>query len=274
LDQKIALDGITFDDVLLLPRASTIVPSEADTSTQLTRSIRLHIPLLSAPMDTVTESALAIALAQQGGLGIIHRNLPFDVQAREVQKVKRSANGIIVDPKTLSPADTVGHARQLMARYHVSGFPVTEGGIAKGKAIGILTRRDLKFVEDDATLVGTVMTKHNLVTAPAGTTLEQAEPILNKNKVEKLLLTDPAGNLAGIITMRDIDRLHTYPAACMDARGRLRCGAAVGVDQYERVKTPATGTARTCCGRCGRSRRGLILRSLRGTSRRRTRQRR
>ena len=236
LDQKIALDGITFDDVLLLPRASTIVPSEADTSTQLTRSIRLHIPLLSAPMDTVTESALAIALAQQGGLGIIHRNLPFDVQAREVQKVKRSANGIIVDPKTLSPADTVGHARQLMARYHVSGFPVTEGGIAKGKAIGILTRRDLKFVEDDATLVGTVMTKHNLVTAPAGTTLEQAERILNKNKVEKLLLTDPAGNLAGIITMRDIDRLHTYPAACMDARGRLRCGAAVGVDQYERAE--------------------------------------
>jgi IMP dehydrogenase len=236
LDQKIALDGITFDDVLLLPRASTIIPSEADTSTQLTRTIRLHIPLLSAPMDTVTESALAIALAQQGGLGIIHRNLPFDVQAREVQKVKRSANGIIVDPKTLSPADTVGHARQLMARYHVSGFPVTEGGIAKGKAIGILTRRDLKFVEDDATLVGTVMTKHNLVTAPAGTTLEQAERILNKNKVEKLLLTDPAGNLAGIITMRDIDRLHTYPAACMDARGRLRCGAAVGVDQYERAE--------------------------------------
>jgi len=236
VDQKIALDGFTFDDVLLLPRYSTIIPSQADTGTQLTRLIHLRIPLLSAPMDTVTESALAIALAQQGGLGIIHRNLPIEVQAREVQKVKRTANGVIVDPQTLSPEDTVAKARQLMGRYHVSGFPVTEGGVAKGRVLGILTRRDLKFVEDESTLVGHVMTREKLVTAPAGTTLEQAERILNKHKVEKLLLLDQGGCLAGMVTMRDIDRQHQFPAASMDPRGRLRCGAAVGVDQYERAE--------------------------------------
>jgi IMP dehydrogenase len=236
IEHKIVSEAITFDDVLLLPRYSNIIPAQADTSTRLTRSIRLHIPLVSAPMDTVTESALAIALAQQGGLGIIHRNMPLEAQAREVQKVKRSANGVIVDPKTLSPESTVAQARQLMARYNVSGFPVTEKGEPKGKVLGILTRRDLKFVEDDATLVGSVMTRHNLVTAPVGTNLEQAERILNKHKVEKLLLTDTQGCLVGMVTMRDIDRLHMYPSASMDARGRLRCGAAVGVDQYDRAE--------------------------------------
>jgi IMP dehydrogenase len=236
IDAKIALEGFTFDDVLLLPRYSSIIPAQADTSTQLTRSIRLTIPLVSAPMDTVTESALAIALAQQGGLGVIHRNLPIEVQAREVTKVKRTANGVIVDPQTLAPTDLVAKARQLMARHHVSGFPVTEKGEPKGKVLGILTRRDLKFVEDDTTTVAQVMTRDKLVTAPAGTTLEQAERILNKHKVEKLLLLDGAGCLAGMVTIRDIDRLHQFPMASMDARGRLRCGAAVGVDQYERAE--------------------------------------
>jgi IMP dehydrogenase len=235
-ESKILFEGITFDDVLLLPRYSNVVPTDADTTARLTAKITLNIPVLSAPMDTVTESALAIALAQEGGLGIIHRNMPAEVQAREVSKVKRSANGVILDPLTLSPQDTVGRARQLMQRHSASGFPVTEGGAAKGKVLGILTRRDLKFVEDEATTVGEVMTKDGLITAPPGTTLEQASSILNRNKVEKLLLVDQAFRLAGLITMRDIDRLSQFPRACVDARGRLRCGAAVGVDQYERVE--------------------------------------
>jgi IMP dehydrogenase len=233
---KIVSDGFTFDDVLLLPRYSDVVPSTAETSTVLTRTIRLRIPLVSAPMDTVTEHALAIALAQEGGLGIIHRNLPIEAQAREVQKVKRSANGVITDPLTLAPADTVGKARQLMARHNVSGFPITQGGAPKGQVLGILTRRDLKFVEDETTTVGEVMTSSGLITAPPTTTLEQAQIILNKNKVEKLLLVDGAFGLAGLITMRDIDRLSQFPMANVDSRGRLRCGAAVGVDQYERAE--------------------------------------
>jgi IMP dehydrogenase len=233
---KIVAEGITFDDVLLLPRYSQIVPTEAQTATRLTRSISLNIPLISAPMDTVTEHALAIALAQEGGLGVIHRNMPIEAQAREVTKVKRSANGVILDPQTLSPADSVGKARQLMARFNVSGFPITQDGAAKGKLLGILTRRDLKFVEDESTTVGEVMTSDNLITAAPGTTLDEAGRVLNKNKVEKLILVDKGYRLAGMITMRDIDRLSQFPKACVDARGRLRCGAAVGVDQYERAE--------------------------------------
>jgi IMP dehydrogenase len=233
---KIVAEGITFDDVLLLPRYSAVVPTQCDVTTRLTRSITLNIPLVSAPMDTVTEHALAIALAQEGGLGIIHRNMPIENQAREVVKVKRSANGIILDPQTLAPTDTVGKARQLMARFNVSGFPITEGGASKGKVLGILTRRDLKFVEDESTTVGEVMTSGKLITAAPGTTLEEAGRILNKNKVEKLLLVDKDFRLAGLITMRDIDRLSQFPKACVDARGRLRCGAAVGVDQYDRAE--------------------------------------
>ncbi len=238
-ESKITLDGITFDDVLLLPRRSTVMPADADTSTNLTRSIRLNIPLLSAPMDTVTESALAIALAQEGGLGIIHKNLTIEAQAREVTKVKRSANGIILDPLTLGPADTVARAKDLMRTHNVSGFPVTEDGSqnprGKGKVLGIITRRDLKFVDDATTLVQDVMTK-DVITAPAGTTLEQAETIANQQKVEKLVLVDDQFRLAGLITMRDIERQAKYPKACTDSRGRLRCGAAVGVDQYDRVE--------------------------------------
>ncbi len=243
--KKIIAEALTFDDVLLVPRRSSVLPSDADTGTRLTRNIRLNIPLVSAPMDTVTESALAIALALEGGVGIIHKNLSAEAQAREVAKVKRSANGVITDPITLTPGDTVADARELMRRYNVSGFPVIEGDgksgpgggaqRGKGRAVGILTTRDLKFIEDDRTPVRDVMTSEKLVTAPAGTTLDQAARILNKNKVEKLLLVEN-GRLAGLVTMRDIERLAQYPRANLDGRGRLRCGAAVGVLQYERVE--------------------------------------
>ncbi len=238
---KILYDGLTFDDVLLLPRASNVMPADADTTTRLTPNITLKIPLVSAPMDTVTESALAIALAQEGGVGIIHRNLSIEAQAREVSKVKRSANGVIADPITLGPLETVARARQLMREHHLSGFPVTEDGggaqlRARGKVIGILTRRDLKFVESENVLVRELMTSADLVTAPPGTTLEEAERILNRNKVEKLLLVNADGTLAGMVTQRDIDRLGQFPKANTDSRGRLRCGAACGVDQLERVE--------------------------------------
>ena len=236
---KILFDGITFDDVLLIPRRSAVMPGEADTGTRLTRSISLNIPLVSAPMDTVTESALAIALAQEGGMGVIHKNLSAEAQAREVAKVKRSANGIIVDPLTLGPSDTVARAKELMRQHNVSGFPVTEDGSTtlrgKGKVLGIVTRRDLKFVVDDSTRVGDIMTSKGIVTAPAGTTLAEAAQIASRNKVEKIILVDDRFNLAGLVTMRDIDRLSQVPRACTDGRGRLRCGAAVGVDQFERA---------------------------------------
>jgi IMP dehydrogenase len=237
---KIVADGITFDDVLLIPRRSGVMPAEADTSTRLTERIRLHIPLLSAPMDTVTESLLAIALAQEGGLGIIHKNLGVESQAREVAKVKRSANGVISDPITLGPSDTVQRAKELMRLHNVSGFAVTEDGTenlrGKGRVLGIITRRDLKFVEDTSKLVRDVMTRENLITAPATTTLDQAEVILNKHKVEKLLLVDSERRLAGLITMRDVERFTQFPKACRDGKGRLLCGAAVGVDHYERAE--------------------------------------
>ncbi|MCA9278355.1 MAG: IMP dehydrogenase [Phycisphaeraceae bacterium] len=236
---KVVQEGITFDDVLLIPRASSILPANASTRTRLTNSITLNIPLLSAPMDTVTESALAIALALEGGIGIIHKNLPIEAQAREVAKVKRSANGIITDPITLGPTTTVGRARELMRTHGVSGFPVVADGDLElrthGKLMGILTRRDLKFVEDASTLVQDVMTKDGLITASPTTTLQEAEAVLNRNKVEKLLLIDDAGMLSGMVTMRDIERLSDYPNACTDSRGRLRCGGAVGVGQLDRV---------------------------------------
>ena len=187
-DSKIIMEGITFDDVLLIPQASNVMPATADTSTRLTKDITLNIPMVSAPMDTVTESELAIALAQEGGIGIIHKNLSIEAQAREVIKVKRSANGVITDPITLGPDDTVGRAIDLMHEYKVSGFPITEDGSidlrSKGKLVGILTRRDLKFAQDANTPIRDVMTSENLVTAPDDTTLAQAEGILNQLKVE------------------------------------------------------------------------------------------
>ena len=235
ITSKIVSDGITFDDVLLLPARSDFVPIDADTSTQLTRNIRLNIPLLSAPMDTVTEASLAIALAQQGGLGVIHKNMPIEDQVREVVKVKRSANGVIEAPKTLPPEAPVIDARRLMREQNISGVPITEDGRTHGRVVGILTRRDLKFLENDDRPIHKVMTRETLVTGPPDTTLEKAEHILNLNKVEKLLLVDEDMRLRGLITMRDVDMLHQFPHACRDPRGRLRAGAAVGVHQFERI---------------------------------------
>ncbi|HZL36829.1 MAG TPA: IMP dehydrogenase [Tepidisphaeraceae bacterium] len=254
---KILHDGITFDDVLLIPARSDFVPSDADTHTRLTRAIELNIPLLSAPMDTVTETALAIALAQEGGIGIVHKNLSVANQAREVEKVKRSENGVILDPITLPPTATVGQAKHVMREYNVSGIPIVEDGAMPAgqqaggegmpvhrmrnngkppRLLGIMTRRDLKFQEDDNRQIGQVMTHENLVTAPATTSLEEAERILYRAKVEKLLLIDNENRLAGLITMRDIDKLHQFPYSCKDKRGRLRVGAATGVKDFARVE--------------------------------------
>ena len=229
---KIIGEGITFDDVLLVPARSDFVPNQADTRTQLTNNITINIPIVSAAMDTVTEAALAIALAQEGGIGIIHKNLSIDAQKREVSKVKRSEHGVIIDPVTLSPREPVRRAQELMAEQNVSGIPIVEGK----KLVGILTRRDLKFLKDYDVEVSTVMVKDKLITGPAGTTLEQAKEILQKHKVEKLLLINGKGELAGLITMRDIDRVQQYPVAARDKRGRLRVGAAVGVHDYERIE--------------------------------------
>jgi IMP dehydrogenase len=232
-NSKIVAEAITFDDVLLLPGKSNFVPSQAETSTRLTRHIGINIPIVSAAMDTVTEAALAIALAQEGGIGIIHKNLSIEAQRREVSKVKRSEHGVILDPVTLSPTEPVRRAQELMAEQNVSGIPIVEGK----KLVGILTRRDLKFLKDYNAEISTVMTKTHLVTGPAGTTLEQAKEILQKSKVEKLLLVNGKGELAGLITMRDIDRVQQYPRAARDERGRLRVGAAVSVHDYDRVET-------------------------------------
>jgi len=229
---KIVAEGITFDDVLLLPAKSDVVPSQADTSTQLTNNITINIPIVSAAMDTVTEAALAIALAQEGGVGVIHKNLSVEAQQREVTKVKRSEHGVILDPVTLSPGEPVRKAQELMNEQNVSGIPIVDGK----KLVGILTRRDLKFLKDYDVKISSVMVKNNLVTGPAGTTLEQAKEILQKHKIEKLLLVNSGGELAGLITMRDIDRVQQYPRAARDKRGRLRVGAAVSVHDYERIE--------------------------------------
>ncbi|MBL7187091.1 MAG: IMP dehydrogenase [Phycisphaerae bacterium] len=228
---KIVAEGITFDDVLLVPAKSDFVPSQADTRTRLTDNITINIPIVSAAMDTVTEARLAIALAQEGGIGIIHKNLSVEAQRREVAKVKRSEHGVILDPVTLSPNEPVRRARHLMSEQNVSGIPIVEGK----KLVGILTRRDLKFLKDYDAEISSVMSKANLVTGPAGTTLKQAREILRERKVEKLLLVNGKGELAGLITMRDIDRVQQYPISARDQRGRLRVGAAVSVHDYERV---------------------------------------
>jgi IMP dehydrogenase len=228
---KIVAEGITFDDVLLIPAKSDFVPSQAQTSTRLTNNITLNIPIVSAAMDTVTEAQLAIALAQEGGIGIIHKNLSIEAQKREVAKVKRSENGVILNPVTLTPDEPVKRAWDLMNEQNVSGIPILKGK----KPVGILTRRDLKFLKDYDVEISSVMTKDNLVTGPADTTLEQAKEILQKHKVEKLLLVNSKGELAGLITMRDIDRVQQYPMAARDKRGRLLAGAAVGVQDYERI---------------------------------------
>ena len=227
-------DAITFDDVLLLPRYSEFLPAEVDVASQLTERIRLNIPLLSSPMDTVTEHAMAIALAQQGGLGVIHKNMSIEDQTEEVDKVKRSANGIIDDPVTLPPQATVAEAQDMMEKHNVSGVPITSNG---GHLEGILTRRDLRFLEANDLPVADVMTKSDLVTAQGTVTLEQAEKILTAKKVEKLLLVDENFTLTGLITIKDIDMMKRYPSACKDRPGRLRVGAAVGVMDFERCES-------------------------------------
>jgi len=223
--KKIEKVGLTFDDVLLVPQKSEVLPKEVDVSTFVTKEIKLNIPILSAAMDTVTESRLAIALAREGGIGVIHKNMTIRKQAFEVDKVKRSESGMIVDPVTLPPEKMIGEALEVMKKFSISGVPVTK----KGKLLGILTNRDLRFEKDLSKKIGEVMTKEKLVTVPEGTTLEQAKEILHKNRIEKLLIVDKKNNLKGMITVKDIMKNIQCPNSCKDSRGRLRVGAAVGV---------------------------------------------
>jgi IMP dehydrogenase len=234
LERKFAKEGLTFDDVLLVPSESSVLPNDVSTRTRLTRGIELAVPLVSAAMDTVTEARLAIALAREGGLGVVHRNLSIAAQVAEVDKVKRSESGMIVEPLTLPPDARVADALALMARYHVSGVPITE---EDGRLVGILTNRDLRFETDTEQPVSSLMTSRNLVTAPLGTTLGDAEEILHRHKIEKLPVVDEEGRLRGLITVKDIQKRIDFPLATKDAQGRLRVGAAVGVgpDAIERA---------------------------------------
>jgi IMP dehydrogenase len=220
--------ALTFDDVLLVPRHSTVVPTQVDVTTRLTRNIRLSVPLASAAMDTVTESRLAIAMAQQGGIGVIHKNLSIDEQASEVDRVKRSESGMIVNPITLSPNHRIYEALELMKKFSISGVPITEDGSKEGRLCGILTNRDLRFETNVNRAIAEVMTREPLFTVPVGTTLDAAREILHKHKVEKLLVVDRDYRLKGLITVKDIQKAVKYPNASKDSLGRLRCGAAVG----------------------------------------------
>src|SRR3979411_2924737 len=228
-------EALTFDDVLLLPARSDVIPTQTNTQTQLTRNIRLNIPIISAAMDTVTESHMAIAVAQQGGIGIIHRNLTIDQQANDVDKVKRSESGMIVDPVTMSPDAKVSDALEVMQKYKISGVPIT---LKDGKLVGILTNRDLRFETRFDIPISKVMTQKNLITVPVGTTLEDAEKILHEHRVEKLLVVDDKYNLKGLITVKDIQKKLKYPGAAKDEHGRLRVGAAIGAtgDYLERAQ--------------------------------------
>ncbi len=221
--------ALTFDDVLLVPQHSTVLPYQVDVGTRLTRHIRLNVPLVSAAMDTVTESRLAIAMAQHGGLGVIHKNLSIEEQASEVDRVKRSESGMIVDPITLSPAHRIFEALELMKKYRISGVPITDDGSKEGRLVGILTNRDLRFETNVHRPIGEVMTHENLITVPIGTTLEDAREILHQHKVEKLLVVDHDYRLKGLITVKDIQKAVKYPNASKDSFGRLRCGAAIGI---------------------------------------------
>lgn len=231
--KKIALEGITYDDVLLLPAASSVLPRDADVRTRLTRRIQLNIPLLSAAMDTVTEAEMAVALAREGGIGILHKNMSIDRQAEEVDRVKRSESGMIQKPITLAPEQTVAQALEVMRKYSISGIPITRDE----HLVGILTNRDLRFEPNLELKISKVMTTGNLIIAPVGTTLEEAEVILQKNRIEKLPVVDKQGRLKGLITFKDIQKKKRYPHACKDDHGRLRVGAAVGVtaDTLDRV---------------------------------------
>jgi IMP dehydrogenase len=230
-------EGLTFDDIVLVPRQSRILPSQVDVSSRLTRRIRLNVPVLSAAMDTVTESRLAIAMAQQGGLGVIHKNLAIEEQASEVDRVKRSESGMIVNPITLSPTHRVHEALELMKKYRISGVPITDDGSKEGRLVGILTNRDLRFETRVDRPIADIMTKDNLVTVPVGTTLDQAREMFHRHKIEKLLVVDADFRLKGLITVKDIQKLVKYPNACKDSLGRLRVGAAIGVskDTFDRA---------------------------------------
>jgi IMP dehydrogenase len=223
--------GLTFDDVLLVPQHSDVMPRDVDVSTRFSRHVPLNVPLSSAAMDTVTESGLAVALAREGGLGVIHRNLSIEAQIRQVDQVKRSANGVILDPVTLPPTATIGQAREIMAKQAISGLPIVEGDTV----VGILTSRDCKWESSADTPVSRLMTHENLVTAPRGTSLEAARDLLHRHKVEKLLIVEDGLKLAGLITMKDLKMLAEFPRAARDERGRLRVGAAIGVHDYERA---------------------------------------
>lgn len=234
MTDKFAYEGLTFDDVLLIPQKSDVTPDMVNLETNLTKKIKLKIPMMSAAMDTVTESALAIAIAREGGIGIIHKNMTIEQQATEVDKVKRSENGVIINPFFLSPNNTLQDADELMGKYKISGVPITENG----KLVGIITNRDLRFETDFSKPIHMSMTEENLVTAPVGTTLEEAQEILRRHKIEKLPIVDKEGKLKGLITIKDIEKSVKYPNAAKDANGRLLVGAAIGItaDVLDRVK--------------------------------------
>jgi len=231
---KVGPEALTFDDVLLVPRYSAVHPREVDTASRFSRHIPLPVPIVSAAMDTVTEAGLAIALAREGGIGVIHKNLSIEEQCSQVDRVKRSESGMIVDPVTLSPSASLGEAHAIMARFHISGVPITENG----RLVGILTNRDLRFEDDHSRRVSELMTREGLVTAPVGTTIEQARDILAKHRIEKLPVVDSEGRLRGLITVKDIEKRIRHPHACKDALGRLRVAAAVGAagDFLERAQ--------------------------------------
>jgi IMP dehydrogenase len=235
LPAKFAKEGLTFDDVLLVPAESSVLPNAVSTATRLTRTVVLEVPVVSAAMDTVTEARMAIALAREGGLGILQRNLPIDAQVAEVDKVKRSEAGMIVEPVTLAPDALVSEALEVMERYHISGVPITGGD---GRLVGILTNRDLRFEQNHAQPVSALMTARGLVTAPIGTTLAEAEQLLHRHRIEKLPIVDAEGRIKGLITVKDIQKRVEFPDATKDTHGRLRAGAAVGVgvDAYERAQ--------------------------------------
>ena len=236
-ETKFAREGFTFDDVLLVPAESHVLPNDVDLSIDLAKNLHLNIPIISASMDTVTDSAMAIAMARQGGLGVIHKNMTIEAQAEEVHKVKRSESGVIIDPFFLTPDHLVSEAENLMSKYRISGVPVVND-MEDRKLVGILTNRDLRFIADYQVPIGDVMTKEHLVTAPVGTSLKDAESILQKYKIEKLPLVDDSGRLAGLITIKDIEKVIEFPNSAKDAHGRLIVAAAVGVtsDTFERAQ--------------------------------------
>ncbi len=239
-NNRVVKEGLTFDDVLLIPAKSGVLPREVDTTTILTRNIKLNIPLMSAGMDTVTESRLAVAMAREGGIGIIHKNMPVEQQAMEVDKVKRSEHGVITDPISLSPDHPVSDALEIMSRYRISGVPITVDNVL----VGILTNRDLRFETDYTRSINDVMTKENLITAPLGTTLEGAKQILLNHKVEKLPIVDSQNHLKGLITIKDIEKARIYPNSAKDSKGRLVAGAAVGVSKDMMERTEALVSAK------------------------------